>query len=489
MQRCDTAPTVKEAESSVRVVSAAWLMGILLLSACVSPSRTDLPNVGPFTPLHALPLGSAVGDVTSVAAVVWTRTEGPARVQVEWEAEAEGTLKEPSRSEVMMTSTQRDYTVAVPLEGLAPATSYRYRIFSQPQEAQASWEPRATGRFRTASSSDQSESVRFVWSGDIGGQEFCRQAGDGYAIFDRVRQVEPAFAILLGDLIYADHRCPSPPNAPGSEFIASTLDEFRSKHRYQREDAAFQRFLAEVPVHAIWDDHEVRDNFSGPSEALMPIGRQALLEYWPIRTDAQDPFRLYRRIHRGADLDVFILDTRQYRSRNGEPDGPRKTMLGVAQRDWLIDGLLTSKATWKVIATSVPLSLLKPGVKVPGNDSWAHAEDGTGFRTELKLILDAARRGGVRNMVWLAADVHLAQVNEYDPEGAGRAEFYEFVAGPLSAKPGKLSQPEPSLRPHILYADAGFMNFGVVTVTGRTLQMEIVDQTGATRFAHSITAK
>ena len=489
MQRRDTAPTVKEVESSVHMVSATLLMGILLLSACVSPSRTDLPNVGPFAPHHALPLGSAVGDVTSVGAVVWTRTEGAARVQVEWEAVAEGSAKEPSRSEAVITSTQRDYTVAVPLEGLAPATFYRYRILSQTMDTQASWEPRAAGRFRTASSSDLSESVRFVWSGDIGGQELCRQGSDGYAIFDRMRQVEPGFAILLGDLIYADHRCPSPPNAPGDEFVASTLDQFRSKHRYQREDAAFQRFLAEVPVHAIWDDHEVRDNFSGPSEALMPIGRQALLEYWPIRTDAQDPFRLYRRIHHGADLDVFILDTRQYRSLNGEADGPGKTMLGAAQRDWLIDGLLASKATWKVIATSVPLSIVKPGTKVSGNDSWARHADGTGFQTELKLILDAAKRGGVRNIVWLAADVHFAQVNEYDPDGNGQADFYEFVAGPLSAKPGKLSQPEPSLRPHVLYADAGFMNFGVVTVTGTTLQMTIVDQSGATRFAHTIMAK
>src|SRR5919106_4976135 len=202
-------------------------------------------------------------------------------------------------------------------------------------------------------------------------------------------QSRPDFAVMLGDLIYADDRCPSPPNVPGADFQASTLEHYRAKHRYQREDAALQRFLAAVPVYAIWDDHEVLNNFSGPHEPLMPAGRQALREYWPIAVAPDDPHRLYRSVRRGKDLELFILDTRQYRSSNSERDGPGKTMLGHAQREWLLDGLAKSTATWKVIVTSVPLSNQKGGtLQIPGNDSWALGADGTGFQTELRRIVD-----------------------------------------------------------------------------------------------------
>ena len=77
----------------------------------------------------------------------------------------------------------------------------------------------------------------------------------------------------------------------------------------------------------IWDDHDVRNNFAGPYDEQL-AGRQALREYWPIASPARDPHRLYRHVRYGADLELFILDTRQYRSRNADPDGPAKTMLG-----------------------------------------------------------------------------------------------------------------------------------------------------------------
>ena len=60
---------------------------------------------------------------------------------------------------------------------------------------------------------------------------------------------------------------------------------------------------------------------------------------------------MYRAVRWGRLLEIFILDTRQYRSANSEPDGPAKTMLGAAQKRWLLDGVTASTALWKVAAT------------------------------------------------------------------------------------------------------------------------------------------
>lgn len=481
---------------STHPTSSAWLRAtaLLLLScgSCAPAHRPGLPPSSPFT-APAVPAdpelteGVATGDVTSGSALVWFRTAGPARASVEWAAEEGGSS---GRTAEVTTIRERDFTATVRLEGLSPATLYRYRVMTAGLQDADRFQEAASGRFRTAAAPDAPETVTFVWSGDLGGQQRCRQEPHGYAIFDQILRRRPAFAILVGDLIYGDDHCPAPPNAPGSEFLASTLDEYRVKHRYQRGDPALRRVLAAVPVYPIWDDHEVRNNFSGPYERKMPDGRRAFLDYWPVATPPEDPHRLYRHIRRGADLELFILDTRQYRSRNAEPDGPRKTMLGTAQRDWLLKALTDSTATWKVIVTSVPLSNTKSGTRLaPGNDSWAPAMDGTGFQAELRLIVDRIVTRRIRNVVWLTADVHYAQVHAYDPDGDGRDDFLEFICGPLSAEPGRPVLPSPALRPTTLYSGGGFFNFGALTVDRMRLRLEIVDEVGGTRFLREFTAR
>jgi len=470
-----------------------WI-GLVLLSVCqgcVSDSRRELPAAGPFAGPAAsaeglLPQGVAAGDVTDRSAAIWFRTDGPAQVQVAWASE--GQPKQEGVSAVFTAVGDRDFTQTVRLEGLAQATGYRYRVLvAGPNERPFGENARegGQGRFETAAAPDRAEPVTFVWSGDLGGQQRCRRERFGYPIFDAMHRTNPSFFVFLGDTIYADDRCPAPPNEPGGDFLAATLDDYRGKHRYQRGDWFLQRFLASVPVYVIWDDHEVRNNFSGLSDPLMPAGRQALLEYWPIATQPEEPTRLYRKVRHGADLELFILDTRQYRSKNAEPDGPGKTMLGTAQREWLVKGLTESTATWKVIATSVPLSNPKGGSKqVPGNDSWARGADGTGFQTELQAIVQAILSRRITNLVWLAGDVHFAQVNVYDPDGDGKPDFHEFICGPLSAAPGKPTQPNPDLAATTLYTEGHFQNFCRVAINGPTLRLEVFDEAGRARFTH-----
>jgi alkaline phosphatase D len=470
--------------------TGAVLAMLLASSGCAgagqpaAPASQRLPDEWVMVTTVPLAQGVASGDVTSRSARIWLRTSGPAQVELEWMPEGLG--REHSRAEVFSTSLDRDYTAAVAVDNLQPATRYRYAVKARLTDRRSPREiieESGSGVFVTPPADERSEPFTFLWSGDLGGQQRCRDEWVGYPIFYRMLQVKPAFAILLGDTIYADNVCPSPPNAPGSDFIATTLDQFRAKHRYQRGSAALQRFLSSVPVYTVWDDHEVRNNFSGPHDPLMPAGRQAFLEYWPVGTPADEPTRLYRKFRWGADAEFFLLDARQYRDRNADRDGPAKTMLGAAQRDWLLDGLARSTATWKFIVTSVPLSNPKNGTaQMPGNDSWARAEDGTGFQTELRAIVNGILKGRVRNVVWLAGDVHYAQVNVYDPNGDGTPDFQEFITGPLSAQPNTPVPPEPAFKPTSLYSEGGFHNFGLLAVSKGELRLDIVDDTGLPRF-------
>jgi len=431
--------------------------------------------------------GIVVTEVTSTTALVWIRTEQPTLLDVEVLEVVIPNTGELRENYSILTSAQHDFIEVVPLRGLVPQTAYAVRVLLPTEEALTPVAPVAIAKFTTAPLPETEAPVEFVWGGDIGGQGYCRKPHKGYEIFDQLRAGSPDFGILLGDLIYGDGRCPSPPNVPGSDFVATSLKEFRAKHRYQREDPAFQKFLASVPIYAMWDDHEARNDFSGSTDPLMPSSRQAFLQYWPIDVSRPQSHRLYRRIHRGANLDVFFLDTRQYRSSNRQVDGSEKTMLGQEQLQWLFRALRESRATWKIIVSSVPLSLQKGGSRqAPANDSWALGRGQTGFARERDQIVDLILTHKIANVVWLSTDVHFAQAVAYDPNRDGTIDFHEFICGPLSAKPFNPWLPEASLHPTVLYQEGGFQNFGHIDIQRHSLKVRLIDESGMVRFHHRV---
>lgn len=480
----------------------AW--SLALVSFVVSCALFSGESVRPSTSLEErsflesdlLPQGVAVGDVSSHRALLWLRTDGSASVQIEWAplslwetASKLATVTAPvPRTTFLATTAEADYTLTVPLEGLSPATRYQYHVtidYADQSAKHFSGKLAAKGNFITLPEEHTSAAVTFAWSGDLGGQGRCRQGVGGYPIFDVIHRQEIDFFLFLGDTIYADNLCPSPPNEPGADFKATTLETYRLRHRYQRGAEALQRFLRTVPVYAIWDDHEVRDNFSGPFDPHMPAGRQAFREYWPIASPKEESNRLYRSVRYGADLELFILDTRQYRSRNEDQDGPDKTMLGPTQLQWLLDGLCTSTATWKVIVTSVPLSIVKGGV---GNDGWGADNNGVGFERERQVIVDAILGQKLKDVVFLGGDVHWVQANAYDPDQDGTIDFHEYMAGPLSARPGRITAASEGLHPTRLVNESGYQNLGLVRATRRSFDVTIIDEAGDNRFSHHIAA-
>jgi alkaline phosphatase D len=439
-------------------------------------SRTLLVGVALLLLLGAmsLPAGQAedaarllvtVGSVTSTSGVVWAHRERDEPVRLTLAA------AEPDRPAARVHEQAlpvgRDGTARAIVDGLTPGTPYEYRVSTRSASV--------VGRFRTAPSETERAPVRFLWSGDLGGRGHCRR-DTGYAIFRAMTRRAPAFFLFVGDTIYADHRCLGPGVVPGSEHEAETLEEFHAKHRYNREDPAVQEFFRTTAVHAIWGDHDVSNNFAGPTEPLVPIGLRAFLDYWPIRPPDDDPTRLYRRIRWGALLELFILDARQYRSKGCQADGPAKTMLGDAQRRWLIDGVATSDALWKVVVSSVPFSIPKG---FPCSDTWAPRNllwHTTGYGVERDAILQELRDRQVKNLVILAGDVHYADFVRFEPTRG--FIVHEFTAGPLSAGLEKPRRLDAAVRPERLFAAGNVYNFGEIAIDDTALTARVFDEQG-----------
>jgi hypothetical protein len=111
-----------------------------------------------------------------------------------------------------------------------------------------------------------------------------------------------------------------------------------------------------------------------------------------------------------------------------------------------------------------------------------------GFESELRTILAFITAEGIRNVVWLATDVHSARLLRYEPgsELAGLV-FHEFIAGPANAgslPPGPLSR---TFAPIELFARGrgpdparpSFFNFGLLRIAADgLLRVEIRDADG-----------
>ncbi|MEJ5976385.1 alkaline phosphatase D family protein [Novosphingobium sp. PS1R-30] len=472
------------------------------------------------------PLGVMSGDVAGDRAMIWSSADRPARMVVEWSDDA--SFRQAHRLAGPLTSPDSGLTAKLDLTGLPADRQIFYRVaFHDPDDSRAIGEW-TTGRFRTPSTIAR-RPVRFTFAGDEAGQGFGINPDiGGYRIYEAMRRQAPDFFIHQGDQIYADGPLKPETVLPGGRVwrnlmteakshIAETLDDFRGAYAYNLLDENKRRFLAQVPMHVQWDDHEVRNNWfpqkrltQGPDmPELVGHARRALHEFNPIRLSPNAP-GLYRSFRHGLLIEVFLLDARSHRSANQAGGGAR--LFGPSQVAWLKAGLRRSTATWKLIATDIPLSLTVPDLNkdMPAGSIEGLADgkpDAPGSReAELAEILSFLRSQKIRNTVWISADVHYAAAIEYEP---GRARFgdfdpfWEFVAGPINAGTGTLAgnPVDTTFGAEVVFkavpetlTDAsplsGFQFFGQgeVDPVTRALTMSIHDMTGSELYRRELPA-
>lgn len=133
-----------------------------------------------------------------------------------------------------------------------------------------------------------------------------------------------------------------------------------------------QTFLAQTPIYVQWDDHEVTNNwypgevFVGENnngeyadgsavDSLYAESLQAFYEFNPIMRIE----KIYRSQRFGKHVEIFFPDYRSYRDPNPNNSDPGPvTILGEEQLAWLMDGLKSSTATWKIISSHDPFGIV-----------------------------------------------------------------------------------------------------------------------------------
>lgn len=485
----------------MQVVGAGLLMPSL--APAVIASVKDRPQ---------LTDGVQSGDLQGDRAMIWSRSDRPAHMVVEWDTRSQ--FRHPRRVVSALADARSDFTARVELTGLPADQAIFYRVYFKDARTGVASEP-WLGHLRSAPTARRN--IRFVWSGDTVGQGFGINPDiGGMRIYEAMRLRLPDFFIHSGDTIYADGPVPAQLTTENGRIwrnltteakskVAQTLDDYRGNYRYNLMDENIRRFNAEVPQIWQWDDHEVVNNWSPGKQlderyqekdihTLVGRARKAWLEYSPMRLQAADGGgRIYRKINYGPMLDVFVLDMRSYRGANDDNLGAAKPFLGREQLDWLKRGLKKSKAQWKVIAADMPIGLGVPDGEVsPGVARWEAVANGDpgpaqGREVEIAELLGYLRAQQVRNFVFLTADVHYCAAHHYHPDRAAFQDFepfWEFVAGPLNAGSFGPNPLDKTFGPEVVFEKAppvqntspfaGFQFFGEVNIEGGSGEMSVV---------------
>ena len=416
-----------------------------------------------------IPHGLQSGDVTGDNAVIWARTDMPARMRVE--ISTTDSFKDIFNGLLVDALPESDFTAKALIAGLPADQDIFYRVrFQNHNEPAILGEP-VVGRFRMPPA--RRKSISFTWSGDTAGQGWgIDESRGGMKCYETMRKNRPDFFIHSGDTIYADGPILAEQKMPDGGVwknvmieekakVAETLAEFRAAYKYNLMDRNVRAFNLEVPGFYQWDDHEVTDNWwpgqplSGADHrakgyrdanmlALTARAARAFHEYLPISPNAREPGRVYRRMSYGPSLDLFFLDMRSYRAPNGENKqldyNQDAYLLGPVQLAWLKRELKASKAKWKVIASDMPIGLYVADNwrTSSGSEAVAQNDHGRPLGRELEIasLLSFMKHEKIFNTIWLTADVHYTAAHYYNPDKAAFQDFepfWEFVSGPLHA--------------------------------------------------------
>jgi alkaline phosphatase D len=460
-----------------------------------------------------IPYGIASGDITQGSAVIWSRSDRPARMLVEYADN--DTFRNPKQIRGLVALAASDYTARLTLTGLPTGQSVFYRVRFQDLDDEKLISAPTNGSFRTVPKTGKD--ISFVWGGDTAGQGWgINPDFGGMRIYEAMRRLKPDFFIHSGDTIYADNPIQSEVKLADGKIwrnlvteekskVAETLKEFRGNYLYNLMDENVRQFNAEVPQLVQWDDHETRNNWY-PNQIienddryrvkninlLASRAKQAFLEYVPIQLNGSNPSQIYRSFNYGAALEIFMLDERSERGRNSPNRQPKSSsetaFLGNQQLQWLKQRLLNCKATWKVIASDMPVGLIIRD----GANAFENASNGNGRplgrELEFAELFRFIKQNQIRNVVWLTADVHYAAAHYYDPNRAQFQDFHpfwEFVTGPLHAGTFGPNELDNTFGPQVKFSSvppgstqnipptAGLQFFGRVKISGESQVMTV----------------
>ena len=297
-----------------------------------------------------------------------------------------------------------DFTSQFALTGLQPGSQHLIRVeYGAGKDQVLKTLP---GTFRTAPTADTVTPVTFTVTT---GQRYPdRDSEDGFKIYSEMMKLDTDFFVHTGDILYYDQ-------------FAKTRD--LANWHWQRiyGMSSLVDFHNNVTSYFMKDDHDTLMNDSWPTmetnfmgDFTFEQGLEVFLQQVPMGE------KTYRTIRWGKDLQIWLVEGRDYRSANPSEDGPDKTIWGAEQMAWFKRTVQESDATFRVLISPTP-------VVGPDRENKHDNHANIGFQTEGNMLREFI--ASQDNMVVVCGDRHWQYVSVDATHGVK-----EYSSGPASDK-------------------------------------------------------
>ena len=274
-------------------------------------------------------------DINTIAGAVPPAT-GEARVS--WKAENTNTWQ---KSSWLPVDVNRDAVCQFCLKNLSPAKKYEVKVEGR-STSNNIIASTINATFKTAPVKSEQAGIRFMVA-------TCQAYHDrdygskGFKIYEHILNEHPDFFVHTGDIVYYDQQ-------------AKNLDLARWHWQRMYSFPTLMEFHKLVPGYFMKDDHdtwmndcypELKTRFMG--DFTFKDGQQLFLDQVPM---GEKTYRTYRW---GKDLQIWMVEGRDFRSPNNMPDGPDKTIWGKEQIEWFKETVQDSDATFRVLISPTPV--------------------------------------------------------------------------------------------------------------------------------------
>ncbi|RYD81309.1 MAG: alkaline phosphatase family protein [Sphingobacteriales bacterium] len=413
--------------------------------------------------------GPMLGYSEMKEVMLWVQTNKAAEVYFTYIEAGNARATEKSTKKIN-TTEENAFTAKLIAEKVEPGKKYNYRLYINNKPItllyETTFQTQALWQWRTDAPDFSFAMGSCLYINDSAYDRPGKPYGGSYKILTSMYEKHPDLMLWLGDNTYL------------READWNSRSGILYRYTHTRSLKELQPLLASVHHYAMWDDHDFGPDDSDRGFRAKKYTKEAFDLFWcnPV-TNAVKNEGNYTSFE-WNDVQFFMLDDRYFRAPNNRQTGD-KTMLGTVQIQWLIDQLVSSKATFKIIALGG--QVLNPA-KVKENYS--------NYGRERDSLFNLIQKENIKGVVFLSGDRHFTELTKM--ERAGTYPFYDFTISPLTSGIHKGADKEANTM-RVEGTLVQQQNFAVGKLSGkgddRTLTVTVYDIDRKELWNRSIAAK
>jgi len=409
--------------------------------------------------------GPMVGYSEMREVLLWVQTKKAAKVQIRYWVTSKPA--DTLHTAAVMTKAETAFTAKLLADRVEPGNRYDYLLLIDGKPVKldypTTFQSQTLWQWRTDPPAFKMAIGSCAYINEDPFDRPGKPYGADYQIFQNIHKMRPDAMLWLGDNTYL------------REVDWNTRTGILKRNTHSRSVPEMQALLASTHHYAIWDDHDFGPDNSDRSFAHKHHTLEAFQLFWANPSYGLDNSKGITTFFQFADVDFFLLDNRYHRAPDNRKTGDR-TMLGKEQLEWLIDGLTSSRAPFKMVAIGGQVL----------NTAAVYENYINYYPEEREYLLKRIEEEKIKGVVFLTGDRHHTEMSQYT-NGAGNL-VTDITVSPLTS--GHAFNVIEENKHHVEGTLVAKRNFGILEFSGprtsRVLTVKVYDSLGEELWVQTI---